>query len=291
MNVLSFDDFAGLGLRSFNAFGWKSPTGRSLFRPISFWIQFLSICMGFLMISIFLYYNLGHRDNLRVQTHDMMSLMIQAMIIGKMFFMLFLHHAKLKYMFEKLRVMFPKNREDQEKYQVEATRKTMNIRNWIFLGILASNTLFFNLMPLLSAIMRILFGDGVYQLELPFHFWTPFDQKRRFVQEAFYVFAVWCNFTNFTVTFTTDILYGTVLTGLNIQFRILGKRISELDLKSPPKLLKRKMVAIIENHNELILLSDLAEEAFTSSVLVCFVTGTLILCLAGFQLMVSFICC
>lgn len=283
----TFEEFIGLGLSTFNYFGWKSPKLDSKLRPIIYWICFCIVCNSAFLIWMFLVQNAGDDSTFLYQTHDFVSFFIQSSVIGRMHLLLFSSHSTLKNIFERLRLVFPTDLDDQKKFKIASIKRTLSIKNNFFLYIYVSNSLMFNLIPIFATLSRLLFGDGVYQLIMPFHYWFPFDHDKNIVRELCYAFVVVCNCINCAIALTSNILLVSVYTTLNMQFEILQQKFSEIDMKTKSEDLKKKIIALVEEHCELLSLSDLADKAFCATVLLNFIAASFIMCFVGIQLFVS----
>lgn len=290
MAVLSFEDFLGYSLKTFNIFGWKSMkedkwlTWHSLY----FWISFCGILICLFLTSLFVIVNIGNEETLAYQTHDLASIAIICLIASKTFCLLFYNHSKCKKLLLRLKELFPTTEEDQKKFGVESEARVLRIKNGVFIYIYFSNSLMFNVMPVWQSLFRYYFGDGVYKLNMPYHFWYPFEHDRNFIRELCYVFICWCNVTNCTMVFTTDLLYISILTSVKLQFKFLKTKFEEFNLQRPEKEIHEEIALLVDKHNELIRLSEEVESIFTAPTFANFVSSTWILCCVSFQLFVSY---
>lgn len=139
--------------------------------------------------------------------------------------------------------------------------------------------------PYLVITATKLMTDGAYELIIPIQFRFNLNFNFRVAAEICASLLIWCSITSCAATVTADILYVSVFSTLCMQFEILNQKFLELDFKEIGT--KKKLHELIKLHNELVEISDLAEEIFSATVLINFLNGTIILCFLGFELFVS----
>lgn len=276
--ALTYDEFLGIGLKIFRIFAWKSPNG-SVLQSVYYWMSMLVLFLFTFSIFMFVNENLGHPLTLLELSQNFLSLSINALVIGRMFLVLFYNYNNLQFLFKKMRVLMPTSLEEQKIFKVEQERRPMAIKNWLFLLVYSWNTFVSTLMPVIAAIQRSASGES-FEIKMPVELWLPFDQKSFTAQILIFVTICWWNFVVCTVSFTTEIVYITAISTLCMQFDILRRRYQ--DVKT-----KQELKALIERHVELIELSEVAKETFSLVIFTNFINGTLMLCFLGFCLLVK----
>lgn len=276
--ALTYEEFLGIGLKIFKIFAWKSPNG-SVLQSIYYWVSMLVLIALSFSLFMFVSDNLGSSLSLLQLSHNFLSLAINALVISRMFLVLYYNYDNLQILFERLRALMPRTMEEQRMFRVEQERRPMAIKNWMFLIIYSWNTFVSTLMPVLSAAQNVRDG-GIFAIDMHVELWLPFNQKGVVAQILIFLGIVWWNFVVCTISFSTEIVYITVMSTLCMQFDILRRKFQ--DVKT-----ERELISLIDKHNELIELSELAKESFSMVILTNFINGTLMLCFLGFCLLVS----
>lgn len=141
----------------------------------------------------------------------------------------------------------------------------------------------FNLMPVVKMIYEVSIGEKFVR-QLPYYMWYPFDVYQPYVFEVCYIIVNWGAFTCALGILTSDLLLCSFLTLICMQFQNLKNRINVIiDKKKSDDILK----FWIENHSKLLMICKEFEKIFSFSVLVNFTGSSIIICLAGFQTVVS----
>lgn len=276
--ALSYEEFLGIGLKIFRIFAWKSPNG-SILQSFYYWLSMLVLFLFTFSIFMFVNENLGQQMTLLQLSQNFLSLAINALVIGRMFLLLFYKYDNLQFLFEKMRALMPMTLEEQKIFKVEQERRPMAIKNWLFLIVYSWNTFVSTIMPVMAAIQRSGSGES-FEIKMPVELWLPFDQKGFVAQILIFLLIVWWNFIVCTVSFTTEIVYITAMSTLCMQFDILRRRFEDVRTK-------QELIEMIDRHNELIDLSEAAKESFSLVIFTNFINGTLMLCFLGFCLLVS----
>lgn len=280
--ALSFDEFIGLGLTTLNKVGWKSPEN-SILRPVLFWISMCLVLTCTIVISLFPK-NTSNLTFLSVSS-EFASVAVYGSILGKTFSLLFLNYDNIRICYAKLEKLLPKTLEEQKVFNVQAVHKLLNRKNKFILSFYVWNTAMGTITPYVLIIAGKMLTDGVYELIIPVQFRFNLNFNFRVVAEICAALLIWCSITSCAATVTADVLYVSVFSTLCMQFEILNQKLLELDFKKTKA--KKKLFELIKLHNELIEVSDLAEEIFSTTVLINFLNGTIILCFLGFELFVS----
>lgn len=289
--LLTFDDFMGLSLTTFEKFGCKS-ANKSIWRSIYFWTSMFILLLYLIFFSVFK--NENFDDNLQFLSvsRDIASVAVQGSFLLKTFSLLFQNYEKIRECFEKLRTLFPKKLEDQKKYKIYNDYKVVHFKNNFILIIYIWNTIISSLIPLFATFYRYFFGDGIYQITFAIHFRFNFNLDQFLIKEIILALLIWNNIFCCAVTIAVDVIYISTLSALCMQFKVFTQQISEIDFKFPEtkkKLVehKNKICEMIKQHVELIKLSDLVDEIFSPMILINLINGAVILCFLGFEILVT----
>lgn len=111
--------------------------------------------------------------------------------------------------------------------------------------------------------------------------WYWFDPFQPGIYESLYVLICWTGFTIAVTILATDLLFCSIIMLLSMQFKIISENIRHHheDLG--------KLKDLIKLHQELVELSDLVEEIFSPSFLLNVFSSSFVICLTGFQAVVS----
>lgn len=282
-NAFTFEKFMGISLKAFEKLGSKSAT-KSVWRPIAFWLSLTFLLIFIIFFRTFATDSDNESFTFLYVINDLTGYVVQAAFIIKGFLLLYLHHSKIQLVFKKLRDFFPKTVEEQKKFKVLGHWKPMRLRNACFLNFYIFNITLFTLFPLVATLHRKFFGDGVYEMVLAVKYRIEIDGM--FVREFGAIFASLNNLISSSFSISFETLYVSTLSALCMQFEILDQKIQELDFKKAEA--KEKFKALVNEHQQLIQLSDSISAIFSTTLFTNFVCGTMIVCFFGFEMLVSY---
>lgn len=119
------------------------------------------------------------------------------------------------------------------------------------------------------------------KLQLPVQMWFPFDASSVGTFPFVYAWVVLTSTRISMVACGCDLsLYG-FLTLISTQFEILSKKFEKIDVKS--KDLKKNLIKLMTEHEELLKISDKIQEIFSKSLSANFFGSSLGICMSGFQ--------
>jgi hypothetical protein len=119
------------------------------------------------------------------------------------------------------------------------------------------------------------------QLQMPVRMWFPFDENDIRIFPLVYIWTVLtCSNSSFFVCGYDLMVYG-MLELLAAEFKMLGKKFSEIEVKKPDT--KQKIIRLIAQHNELISVAEKLERIVSLSSFVGFVGSMMLICFGGFQ--------
>lgn len=140
----------------------------------------------------------------------------------------------------------------------------------------------FNLMPVF-VIIYCFCEDGSYHRQMPYFMWYPWDCLQPIVFEICYPVVMWGAFTCSVGILSADLLFCSIINLVCLQYKVLRCDIRKIINGDS----KAKMRNWIDTHNELAQVVKEIERIFSKSLLTDFVGSAFILCLAGFQVVVS----
>lgn len=140
----------------------------------------------------------------------------------------------------------------------------------------------FNLMPIVVIIYCFCL-DGSYNRQMPYLMWYPWNCLQPFVYEVCYAAVMWGAFTCSIGILSADLLFCTIINLVCLQFNALKRNINQIIAENS----SGKMRKWINTHNELLQTVNDIEGIFSVSLLTDFTGSSFILCMVGFQTVVS----
>lgn len=140
----------------------------------------------------------------------------------------------------------------------------------------------FNLMPIVVIIYCFCL-DGFYNRQMPYLMWYPWNCLQPFVYEVCYAVVMWGAFTCSIGILSADLLFCTIINLVCLQFNALKHNINQIITENSSRNLRKW----INTHNELLQIVDKIEGIFSISLLTDFIGSSFILCMVGFQTVVS----
>lgn len=162
---------------------------------------------------------------------------------------------------------------------VFASRKLMKLLSVCYLTLIW----IFNLAPLFLIIFYY-FKDGSYHKRMPYVMYYPWDCNKPIYYELSYLVVTWGAFTSAVSILSTDLMFCNMVTFVCLRFEALRKKIRRIVNGEGSR---RRLRHWIDDHNEVIAIVDEIEKIFSLSILINFLGSSLIICLVGFQTLVS----
>nr|QRF70977.1 odorant receptor [Semiothisa cinerearia] len=172
---------------------------------------------------------------------------------------------------------------NKEKKALEATIDKLNI---LFAAVIIS----FSLSPLVGMAMKY-YKSNVIQPSLPILIIYPFDEFDLRIWPIVYIYQIWSEIVTTVYIGTADFFFFTCCTYINIQFRLLREDFEELfpstnEIVVENKEFQKRLRELIKWHQELIEAANILEIIYSKSTLLNFMSSSMIICLAGFNLAV-----
>uniref|UniRef100_A0A182QWX8 Odorant receptor n=1 Tax=Anopheles farauti TaxID=69004 RepID=A0A182QWX8_9DIPT len=188
-----------------------------------------------------------------------------------------LNETKLTEMLHRLDALFPKTAALQERYGVfqynresQLVMKSFSILYMILIWM-------FNLLPLVSMVVGY-FADGMWHKQLPYFMWYWYDWHRPGYFELTFLHQNWGGFVSAVYYLSTDLMFCAIVLLLCLQFDIVAWR-----LKHALPDDHRELIECIRIHQTVVELCNELEHMFSPSLLVNFLSSSVIICLVGFQ--------
>nr|ALM26214.1 odorant receptor 25 [Athetis dissimilis] len=133
------------------------------------------------------------------------------------------------------------------------------------------------------------YTTGEVKLILPFMVIYPFDEFDIRVWPIVYMFQLWAAWVAVFSVYGPDGLLFTSCTFIQIQFLVIEndiKRMVKNDARNSSDTFKKELVQLVNTHRELIRSVELLESISTLSIFFNLMSSSLVICAAGFNLMI-----
>lgn len=179
-----------------------------------------------------------------------------------------------------LRKMFPKSVAEQRKFDVaKIDRSTVLMR---FFAISYSCLIgSFALRPILIIAFEYR-KTGVVLRELPYKLVYPFDQTQLHVYPFCYTYEIYCSLMVAFVIVAVNTLLGAIMLQIGLQFSILATELRALSPRDAD--VDRRMGGLIDKHVQIIRICEEVEELFSGPLFVTYIISSIVICLAGFNI-------
>ncbi|KAF9824212.1 hypothetical protein SFRURICE_019892 [Spodoptera frugiperda] len=138
------------------------------------------------------------------------------------------------------------------------------------------------------------YSTGEFKLVLPFIVWYPFDPYDVRIWPFAYFYQLWAAWVAAFSVYGSDCFFFTCCTFIQIQFLKLQRDMARLvkdvtrDREDGTRnTFKADLIEIVNKHREVMRCVDLLETIFSKCSLINVMTSSLIICAAGFNLMVK----
>nr|QIJ45796.1 olfactory receptor [Glyphodes pyloalis] len=146
----------------------------------------------------------------------------------------------------------------------------------------------FNLGPLILTGVKF-FMTGELELYLPFLDIYPFDSYDLKYWPYAYIHEVWTSCIVLTDIFAVDFFFYICCTHIKIQFKCLQRELEQLIPGTGLEIdddVREKLNELVKWHQDIISMSDLLEVIYSKSTLFNYISSSVIICLAGFDVTV-----
>lgn len=271
-------DFTSLAFKVYRFLGWNPfDNNSSTWSKVYFALAIFYTTLCLVQEIIYFVLHFGDENTFLSLTNLTPCMGFVALALVKVF-TIYWNRKRLGKIVKKLE-SFQENHENKIKGIVKTSRLMMKSQTILFLVLIW----IFNLMPL-CVIVYWFVVDGSYHREMPYFMWYPWNCLQPFIYELCYTVVMWGAFSCSIGILSTDLMFCSIVILLCLRFNSLSDRIRQVvDSLDSRKLLR----AWIVEHCELIKIVDEVAEIFSMSLLINFFGSTLILCLVGFQTIVS----
>lgn len=195
-------------------------------------------------------------------------------------FTIYFNKESLKQIFKRLDSLCPNYvLVKRTERNLKTTKMMMKTLTFLYMALIW----IFNLMPLFI-IAYYFASDGSYRKQMPYFMWYPFDCLKPVVFEVCYAVVMWGALTCAIGILSTDLMLITIVALICLKFSILRCEIRRI---IDEVLEREKLRKWIQDHNELMAIVDCVMKIFSVSLLIDFIGSSIIICLAGFQTIVS----
>lgn len=203
------------------------------------------------------------------------------MSVAKAYGVVYKNRKELNEIVIRLDKLFPKTIQEQVKFNVHQYATELRLKTTVFIILNISGIWIYNLTPIIIQLYGIIFEGHFYEKKLPTVMWYWFDPFQPGIYESLYVLICWTGFTIAVTILATDLLFCSIITLLSIQFKMVSENIRDLQGDF------EKLKDLIKAHQELVELSDMVEDIFSPSFLLNVFSSSFVICLTGFQAVVS----
>lgn len=188
-----------------------------------------------------------------------------------------LNETKLTDMLHRLDALFPSTVALQQRYGVYQYNRESQVVMKSFSILYMILIWMFNLLPLVSMVAGYV-SDGTWHKQLPYFMWYWYDWHRPGYFAVTFLHQNWGGFVSAVFYLSTDLMFCAIVLLLCLQFDIVAYRLSHA---LPDD--HQELVGCVRIHQAVIELCNELEHMFSPSLLVNFLSSSVIICLVGFQ--------
>nr|QXO35951.1 olfactory receptor Or8 [Anopheles melas] len=188
-----------------------------------------------------------------------------------------LNETKLTDMLHRLDALFPSTVALQQRYGVYQYNRESQVVMKSFSILYMILIWMFNLLPLVSMVAGYA-SDGTWHKQLPYFMWYWYDWHRPGYFAVTFLHQNWGGFVSAVFYLSTDLMFCAIVLLLCLQFDIVAYRLSHA---LPDD--HQELVGCVRIHQAVIELCNELEHMFSPSLLVNFLSSSVIICLVGFQ--------
>lgn len=228
-SLIAVKDFMSISTRIFDLFALQMTNytrqpvrANVIFRYVSFFCVSLLVGQAYLFILV----HFGGEGMFIVFTYNLSCVGFGFVLALKIYMVGIKHKNLLLEVINELDSLFPKTKEDQEKYEMKKYLRNSLVQNGTYSVLMMCLFAYFNFSNILTSIFKFFFIDGSYDRDFTLFMWFPFgyDGKSPVVFEIFYMISIWSGFTCLIINTAADLLYCSVLTVLCMEFENLQKK-------------------------------------------------------------------
>ncbi|CAO1386064.1 unnamed protein product [Diamesa serratosioi] len=288
-SYIEINAFTHIAFRFFKIVGFVPFPKDAVVRTKSTWIieklkclhsLLLMFCLATNLVFTLIYITLN-TDDIKKVTNALPSIGYVVMVAIKRVSIM-----KKKKMFNnvliKLTMMFPRSKEHQDVFQVQRHFKGFNsIQNIYGKSVIYAGAIF-TIVPFFNY-----FITGVWMHKIPVEIWFPFDPYENLLYFNFVLvwhFIIYCCIISYLLG--TDLICYAFITVIEMYFDNLKDDLMNLN-DSMKQRGVTKLSELIERHKMLLSLCEDLETIFSPSILVNFITSSILICSISFQILFS----
>lgn len=285
--IVNFSEFVQFPFKCFKVFGLipydadtvmnpKKKLQRKLLKIYNH-LVIGNLTMSVLMMAIFVTQNI---TNLALITESLPATGYAGLAAIKAI-MTYISKNDFKILMETLHGLFPKTKDEQKNFKIGEYFRSYKKMERTFSVLVFSTGVIFAAVPIVRFITT-----GVWIEKLPFQNWFPFNP----LDWRYYNFVLLWEFTNTIHTLVSilgpDLLLYAFITLISMQFDILCYELRKVqNLKG--KKAHEKIVKLVKVHETLIELPKHLEQVYSLSILVNFISSSVLICLVGYQVSIG----
>lgn len=198
-------------------------------------------------------------------------------------FIIWLNRKNVNNIIRLMKQQFPKTTNEQEAFDVvNALRSILRLEN-LYIVILQLGVWCFNLLYLAWSITEYLLdSSNGFAMRFPYYKWYPFKVDDMGIYLLAYVQQIHVGVIAANCFISADIFLFSVISVLLMNFRYIQKQLGIMVLRGNNEdLVKLKM--IINFHQITLSMAELTNMAFSTTLLLNFMSSIMIICMAAFQ--------
>lgn len=202
-------------------------------------------------------------------------------LLMKIYLIFYQNQKTIQEILEKLDEHFPQSPADQLTYKAQkylSILKTFEKANY---SLYTLNFVPICIMPLAKRVYGVIMSIDI-ELDHPLGLVLPFDRFLSVVYELIYIIQIWIIIYAIAFVVCTDLLFGSLVQILSMEFDILGQTMSEIDFTNEEEEAIKEFEKLVDIHQQLIAVSEKLENIF-SPLQIIYSFGSIVgLCSASF---------
>lgn len=285
-----FSDFF-LSEKMFNLYGISNlqtdfPGTRTMWKNFVYIASLLIIVMYLLLPLTSLIVNLTQNGSLLILFENFTGISLGMMILMKSFSINYWNRAKIKDTIQTLELHYPHDGWNQYIFEIPQHLKSLRFIEEISIFSLAFSASVYTFAPFAVYIYGLITSQyfklfSIFQLNLPIDQTDPiiyFVINFIIFNGIFYVCSL---------VLVTDFLYSELMAVVNMELKILGKLMSEIDPADDQVEALNSLRKLIDAHNDLIKVTENLEEIFSPLLFIDIFGMMVLMCASAFFTFVS----
>lgn len=248
-----------------------------------FWFSFINLTLSYIAEWIYLFTALGTFGSF-LQLTDLapcmcfVTLAINAMVV------ILRRRKRIVKVITTLEEIFPADAEDQRVQYIPEKKRQFDRLLFTFSGAFLSLITTFNFIDFGVTLIGF-FKSGVWKKDLPYFLWYPFDEYDDRYFPYIYLHQTWAGFTTVFAIMAEIFLIGALVLQFCIQFERISMSIKEYRPNRSTD--TRFLREIIAQHNYILNNAQEFADIISGTLFILHTCSSLIICCAGFQVVVG----